>query len=222
MTRKIATVLTLVLLVSGCAMDSAQTKAGKGAMWGAGIGAAVGAGLGKALGGNTKSTLIGAGLGAALGAGAGRAWGKSLDEQEAQLREKLASSEVVTIEREEDQLSLTFKSDTMFDSGVSVVKPEARNEITQVATVLNKYPESIIIVRGHTDSVGSEATNQSLSENRALAVKTILVEQGVNTDRVLTMGYGETEPVSDNDTDAGRQANRRVEISIAKPETAKS
>jgi len=222
MTRKITTVLMLVLLVSGCAMDSAQTKAGKGTMWGAGIGAAVGAGLGKVLGGDTKSALIGAGLGAALGAGAGHAWGKSLDEQEAQLREKLATSDVVKIERKDDQLSLTFKSDTMFDSGVSVVKSEAQNEITQVATVLNKYPESIIIVRGHTDSVGSDTANQDLSENRSQAVKTILVEQGVNTDRILTIGYGETEPVSSNDTEVGRQANRRVEISIAKPEIEKS
>lgn len=222
MVKKITLVLVLALCLSGCAMEAAQTNTGKGTMWGAGIGAAVGAGLGQVIGGDTKSTLIGAGLGAALGAGAGRAWGKSLDEQEAQLREQFAASETVQIERQDDELSLTFKADTMFDSGVSVVKAEARNEISQVATVLNKYPESIIIVRGHTDSVGSETSNQTLSEKRAQAVKTILVGQSVSAERILTMGYGETEPVLGNDTEEGRKANRRVEISIANPETAKS
>ena len=213
--KKFLVTALCALLISGCATESNQTK---GALLGTGFGAAIGAGLGKVIGGDSKSTAIGAGIGATLGAGAGLTWGKYLDNQEAQLREQFAASENVQIQRDQEQLNLTFKADMMFDSGSAAIKPGAKNEIERTAKVLTQYPETIIIVRGHTDSVGSEESNQRLSEKRAESVKNILSSQGVSAERILTIGYGEMEPVANNGTAAGRQANRRVEISIAPPE----
>ena len=205
-----------LMLTTGCA--NLQTKEGQGTLIGSGVGAALGAGLGQAIGGNTKSTLIGAGIGAAVGGIAGNQWGKHLDQQEAALRQQFAQSEAVAIRREKEQLSLTFKSDAMFSLGSATPSAGFYNDLARVAQVLNKYPDSVIIVRGHTDSTGSEQTNQALSERRANAVKNALVGHGVNPERILTIGYGESEPVADNSTETGRQLNRRVEITIAPPQ----
>ena len=222
MTKKLTTIIAMLFVISGCAATGNQPNANKGALWGTGIGAAVGAGLGQAIGKNTESTMIGAGVGAALGAGAGYAWGGYLDKQESALRKEFDKQDAVQIKRDEEQLSLTFKADMLFGVGQSTINPGAMHDIQRVATVLNQYPQSIIVVRGHTDSTGSEQNNQTLSEKRAEAIKNLLVAEQVNPERILTIGYGEMEPIASNDTEAGRQANRRVEISIANPETAKS
>jgi outer membrane protein OmpA-like peptidoglycan-associated protein len=214
--KKLSLLIVLIFTLSGCAQM--QSKQGQGAIFGGGIGAIAGAGLGQAIGGDTESTLIGAGIGAAVGGVAGNQWGKYLDQQEAELRAEFENAQNVQIEREEKQISLTFKSDMMFDTGSAAILPGAYGEISRTAKVLNRYPESIILVRGHTDSTGSETMNQKLSEQRADSVKKNLVSQNVNPDRILTVGYGETSPVANNDTEAGRAANRRVEVKIAPPE----
>ncbi len=209
--------LVIALWLTGCA-DMMATKEGKGTLLGAGIGTAIGAGIGNLVGHDSKSTAIGAASGALVGAGVGKYWGRYLQQQEDELNQRFADVDAVQVRRDQDQIHLTFKSDVMFSVGSSTLHPNAAREIARAAEVLVKYPDSIIIIRGHTDSSGSEQTNQQLSEYRAEAVKQQLVDHGVSDERLMTIGYGETEPVADNTTQAGRQMNRRVEVSIAPPE----
>jgi outer membrane protein OmpA-like peptidoglycan-associated protein len=185
------------------------TTGQKGAAIGAGVGAAAGAGLGQAIGRNTTGTLIGAGIGAALGGLAGWQIGEYMDRQEAELQQALANSEAASISREQDVLTATFKGDVFFDFDSAVLKPGAYSEIDRTATVLNRYPQTTILVEGHTDSRGSEAYNQQLSERRAQAVRDALVSRGVDPRRLRVIGYGESQPISSSDA-----MNRRVELRI--------
>lgn len=201
------------LVTAGCAQP--MTKTQKGAAIGTGVGAAVGAGLGQAIGKNTKATLLGAGAGALAGGLAGGLFGNYMEKQEAAMRQQLAGVEGASIQRNVDLLTVTFKSDLLFDVNSASLKPGAFDEIQRVATVLNQYPQTNIVIAGHTDSTGSEAYNQKLSERRALSVKNALIGQGVNPARMSTVGYGEGQPVADNSSEAGRQLNRRVEVRIS-------
>ena len=182
---------------------------------GAGGGAVVGAILGQAIGHNTKGTLIGAAIGAAVGGAGGYGVGQMMDKQEKEMRDALAQSQAASVAREGNMLALTFKGYVTFDTDSSEVRPGLYSEINRVAAVLNQYPETLIMVEGHTDSVGSHEYNMNLSQRRAYAVKTLLVLRGVADNRIEIVGYGETMPVATNDTEAGRQKNRRVEIKIA-------
>lgn len=212
------------LAVSGCA-----TKTQTGALVGTGVGAAVGAGLGQAIGRSTGATLIGAGVGAVAGGLTGAAIGNYMDKQEQEMRQALANVEAASIQRERqvleeaergrvqgdlDVLTVTFKSDFMFDVNSSTILPGAYDELNRVAKVLNQYPQTNITIAGHTDGTGSEEYNLRLSQRRAEAVKTALVGMGVNSARMTTIGYGKSKPVAPNSTEAGRQQNRRVEIRI--------
>jgi outer membrane protein OmpA-like peptidoglycan-associated protein len=214
MTRsKLAVLLALgALLLAGCAQPMTQTQ--KGAAYGTGIGAAVGAGLGQAIGGDTKGTLIGAGIGAAVGGLAGAGIGNYMEKQQAALQQQFAASESASIRRDADILAVTFKSDVLFDTGSSALKAGAYQEINRVAQVLIQYPETRIRVAGHTDSDGAEAFNQDLSVRRAEAVRNALVQQGVAAARISIIGFGESQPIADNTTAAGKQLNRRVVITI--------
>ena len=203
----------LALVLSGCAENASRTQ--KGAGYGALGGAAVGAGLGALIGGNAKGAALGAAVGAGLGAAGGAGVGHYMDQQEASMRDALAQSESVNIQRNADLLSVSFKSDVMFDHDSSVIKAGAYDEIVRVARVLNQYPQTTIVVSGHTDSTGSDAYNQSLSERRAMSARDVLVGQGVIPGRISTIGYGESRPIATNATPEGRQLNRRVEITIA-------
>lgn len=210
---KFAAVLVLSAFVAaGCAQPMSKTQ--KGAAYGTGIGAAVGAGLGQAIGGDTKGTLWGAGIGAAVGGLAGAGIGRYMDNQEAALQQNFSATESASIRRDADVLAVTFKSDVLFDSGSASLKPGAYQEIDRVSRVLIQYPETRIMVAGHTDSDGSEAMNQDLSVRRAEAVRSVLVSQGVSTARITTQGFGESQPIADNNTAAGKQLNRRVVITI--------
>jgi len=212
MKRKLVFVVITAMVVAGCAQP--MTKTQKGAAVGTGIGAATGAVAGQAISHDTKGTLIGAAIGAAVGGLAGGGIGRMMDNQETAFRQQLAGVEGANIQRNVNTLALTFKSDTLFDVDSSALKPGSYTEINRVATVLNQYPQTKITVAGHTDSTGSEAYNQQLSERRAAAVKNALVGQGVDPARMNAIGYGETSPVADNSTDYGRQLNRRVQITI--------
>jgi outer membrane protein OmpA-like peptidoglycan-associated protein len=204
--------LALSLTLSGCAAP--QTQAERGAVYGTGIGAAAGAGLGQAIGRDTKSTVIGAGIGAVVGGLAGGSIGRYMDEQEAAMRSQMAQVEGASIQREANLLAVNFRSEVLFDTNSATLKAGAYNEINRVAGVLNQYPQTTLLIAGHTDSTGSESYNQQLSERRAQSVQQALVAAGVNPGRMTAVGYGQSQPIADNRTEAGRQLNRRVTINI--------
>ena len=204
--------LLIVIIFAGCAPPI--NKQEQGTRIGVGAGAAGGALLGQLIGGNTQATLIGAGIGALAGGLIGNQVGKSMDEQEAALRRELAAIDAANIQRNADVLAVTFKSDYLFAVGSSNLNPGAYEEINRVSRVLNQYPDTRIQVAGHTDYTGSEQTNQTLSERRAENVENALIGQGVNPSRITTIGFGESAPIADNSSEAGRQLNRRVVITI--------
>ncbi len=214
----------IAMAMAGCA-----TKTQTGALVGTGIGAAVGAGLGQAIGHSTSATLIGAAAGAAAGGLTGAAIGNYMDKQEASMRQALADSEAASIQRENqvlaqaessstkksvDVLTVTFKSDFLFTVNSATILPGGYDELERVAQVLNQYPQTTIRISGHTDSTGSADYNQKLSERRAQSVKTALAGMGVDPARMTTIGYGKSKPIASNNTESGRQQNRRVEIRI--------
>lgn len=202
--KKLLVLISVCFLVSACAEPMNKTQ--KGAL----IGAASGALLGQAVGKDTKGTLIGAGVGAATGAGIGY----YMDRQEQAMRNALASVEGVNIVREGNVLYVTFRSDNQFDVNSAILRGGAQNDVARMASILAEFEKTKIIVSGHTDSTGPEAYNQTLSERRANAVRNILVANGVVSNRVTTIGFGESQPIAENSTDYGRQLNRRVEIKI--------
>lgn len=208
MKKTIAIIASLALLISffSCAGPTQQEK---GAKTGALIGAAGGAILGQVIGGHTESTLLGAAIGTAVGGIAGHQIGAYMDRQEQELRSVMAASEAASIQRTQNVLTATFRSEFLFDFDSSTLKPGAYAELARVANILNRYPQTTIRVEGHTDSKGSEAYNQALSEKRSQAVKTALIQRGVDPTRIQTVGFGEAQPISSNDA-----MNRRVVIVI--------
>ncbi|MEO1136395.1 MAG: OmpA family protein, partial [Pseudomonadota bacterium] len=156
-----------------------------------------------------KGAIIGAGVGAATGVGIG----VYQDRQQAKLRERLAASGVSVI-RDGDNIILNMPSDITFDVNQSDIKPGFYETLNSVAIVLNEFDRTTVSVYGHADSTGSESYNQQLSERRALSVSNYLAAQRVAPPRLRAIGFGESNPIADNSTDAGRSANRRVEIVI--------
>jgi outer membrane protein OmpA-like peptidoglycan-associated protein len=203
--------LIFALSVSGCATDTQQKK---GRVVGAALGTVVGAGVGYAIGGDLQGAAIGAGAGLVAGGLAGDQIGKYMDKQEAEMRQALAEVESASIQREQDILAITFKSDFSFGFDSAIIKPGAEDEIARVAAVLIKYPQTNISIEGYTDSKGSEEYNMDLSSRRAEAVKNSLIGRGLSSSRLQTIGFGESKPLATNDTEAGRQQNRRVRIVI--------
>jgi outer membrane protein OmpA-like peptidoglycan-associated protein len=198
-------------LFIGCAPEN---KAQKGAAIGAGAGAATGAVAGQMIGKDTKSTLVGAAVGAVAGAAIGGGVGHMMDKQEEEMRKALAESDAAAVRREQNLLAITLKGDVTFDVNSAKVKPGLVSELERIANVMVQYPDTRILVEGHTDNAGKEKYNQQLSERRAKAVMDILVQKGVAPTRMTAKGYGETMPVADNGTKEGRMQNRRVEIKI--------
>ena len=204
--------LALTLLLSGGCAN--MNNMGKGATYGTAGGAAAGALLGQAIGGNTKATVLGMAVGAAIGGLTGTGIGHMMDRQEQDMRNALAQSEAIAVEREGNVLALTFKSDFTFAVNSASLRPGLNAELDRVAQVLAAYPQTTLLVAGHTDSTGSEEYNMKLSQQRADTVKNALVLRGVAAQRISAVGYGEGHPIADNDTEFGRQQNRRVEVRI--------
>jgi len=197
---RISAIFTLAAMLTACA-SSQQSGTGIGAATGAGIGAVVGQVIGR----DTKGTLIGAGIGAVVGGLAGNLIGAYMDKQEQQLRQ----IETASIQREQDVLTATFQSDLFFDFDSADLKPGANSELNRVANVLNNSPQTTILVEGHTDAKGKADYNQKLSERRAMTVKNALVQRGVDSHRIDTIGYGASQIISSNDA-----TNRRVVVVI--------
>jgi outer membrane protein OmpA-like peptidoglycan-associated protein len=201
-----------LFLCASCATDS---KTGQGAIVGAGGGAIAGALIGQLIGKDTEGTLIGAAIGSAVGGAAGAGVGKMMDNQERDMRQALADSDAAAVRREGNLLAITLRGDITFDHDSAVVRPGLYSEIDRIANIMLQYPETVIRVEGHTDSTGSEQYNLELAARRAVAVKDLIVQKGVDRTRVETITFGESRPVATNETEAGRQMNRRVEIKIA-------
>ena len=203
------TMLSALALVS-CTTAADGTKKISKTGIGAGIGAAAGAAIGQVIGKDTKGTLIGTAGGAAVGA----AIGNIFDRQEKELKDKLQGTGVDVKRTGEGEIKLTAPENITFDTNSYVVKPQFRKTLDSVATVLNTYPDSTIVVSGHTDTTGTDAINNPLSVNRASSVASYLESQGISTSRITSRGYGSKQPIASNATEAGRAQNRRVEIAI--------
>ncbi len=210
-------VMALSVTLGGCKTIDAYTgeektsNATKNSAIGAGIGALVGyvSARNKSSRERQKAILIGAGLGGVSGA----AIGNYMDKQEAELRKKLQGTGV-SVTRNNEDLILNMPGNVTFATGSKELKADFNQVLDSVVIVLNKYNQTLIEVAGHTDSVGSEASNQRLSEARARSVGDYLTSKNIKAERVITVGYGETSPIADNKTSAGRQQNRRVELTL--------
>lgn len=212
MKKNVILLLLVLIIQTACAP---QTKTEKGGLYGTAGGAAAGAILGQAIGGDTEATLWGAAIGAAVGGLAGAGVGRMMDNQEQEMRTALAASEATAVRREGDLLAIMFKGDLTFATNSAEVKPGLYPELDRIAAILNQYPQTLIRIEGHTDSTGTEAYNQDLSERRAGAVKNLLIQRNVQGSRMQAIGFGKTMPIASNDTESGRQMNRRVELKIA-------
>jgi outer membrane protein OmpA-like peptidoglycan-associated protein len=197
------------LMVVGALAWGGCASPGKKTAIGAGAGAATGAAIGGATGG-----WKGAGIGAAIGGVTGGAFGNYLDKQ-AQELEKVAQTK-----RTRDGILVQLKNDLLFETGSSTLKPDAASQLQQLGDILAKYDKDRVRVEGHTDNVGSDTINDSLSLKRAAAVKEILKSRGVSENQIMAIGQGESRPVANNATKQGRAANRRVELHIDVPQSS--
>lgn len=203
--------LSAGLLFTSCESVQNANNQQKGTVIGATAGAVLGGVLGNNLG-KGKNAPAGAVLGGIVGGVAGNVIGRNMDKQAKEIKETLPGAEV---ERVGEGIRVTMKENMVnfgFDS--SELTAAAKANLNKLATVLKNNMDTNINIYGHTDSKGTDAYNLSLSERRAAAVKSYLVSQGVASSRMITMGMGEKEPVANNNTDAGRAENRRVEFAI--------
>lgn len=200
--RAVCIVAAAALIAPACSSTSKK---------GAAIGGVVGAGAGAVIGNQSDNTGTGAVAGAAIGAAAGAIIGDYMHRQKKEL-EQIEGLDVV---QDGEQLRVQFENAILFDTDSYMLKPTSKDELQQMATVLNRYPDTDLVIAGHTDNTGSDAYNQRLSEQRAYSVKDYLVTSGVAGTRLTARGLGESAPIATNNTTDGRQENRRVEVHIA-------
>jgi outer membrane protein OmpA-like peptidoglycan-associated protein len=204
MKKLLSVIIILTFLVSCANMGQKQSQ---GTAIGTGVGAAGGAAIGHAYGGK-NGLIIGALIGAIVGGVAGNQVGAYMDKQEAALQAAMSSSiaaNQASIQRTQNVLIATFKSDVFFDFNSSILKPGAYVELNRVADALNQYPDTAVQIQGHTDSTGTEEYNRFLSEKRAESVRNYLIQRGVSGSRMTAIGLGESQPISSNNAQ-----NRRV------------
>ena len=206
-----------VAMLSGCA-NMSETQ--QGTAKGAGIGAVAGALLGAAAGGS-KGAAQGAVLGGAVGAGGGYLWSKKMQDQKVAMERATAGTGVAVSQTTDNRLKLDIPSDVSFDVGRAAIKSNFAPILNQFATSLNQNPVTTVTIIGHTDSTGSDSINNPLSVDRANSARDFLVSRGVAPQRIATDGRGSREPVADNNTQAGRDKNRRVEIYVAEQVAAR-
>jgi outer membrane protein OmpA-like peptidoglycan-associated protein len=212
--RNIIIFALLSLLLVGAFESCGMGKTAKGTLIGAGAGGAVGAIIGK----QTGNTALGAILGAAVGGAAGAYIGNYMDKQAEEMQKDIEGAK---IERVGEGIKITFDSGILFDVDKATLKPEAQANLTKMAEILKKYPDTNILIEGHTDATGSDEYNLRLSQSRSQSVANYLAGLAVDPARFSTMGYGESQPVATNDTPEGRQLNRRVELAIMANEKLK-
>jgi outer membrane protein OmpA-like peptidoglycan-associated protein len=201
-------VLTLASLVfAGTAGCASSGRTVKGAVIGAAGGAAVGAVIGKVAGSTAKGAIIGAAVGGVGGAIIGR----QMDQQAEELATEIPGA---TVTREGEGILVTFDSGILFAFNSDALGSSARQNLRNLADSLGKYPRTHVLLVGHTDAVGSDVYNEGLSYRRASATAAFVSAQGVARDRIEAAGRGEMEPVASNDSEQGREQNRRVEVAI--------
>lgn len=208
--KKIVLATLIATALSGCAADDPNKRTKTGAA----VGAAAGALLGYAVDDGTGGVVAGAAVGALAGAGVGRYMDNQQREFEQALADEQARNELKIQQLENETLKIDIASEVSFDFDSASLKPAFTPTLNKVADVLQRYPKTVIHVVGHTDSVGSESYNQQLSERRAQSVADYLASNGVERGRLYATGRGELEPRATNETEAGRQLNRRVELFV--------
>jgi outer membrane protein OmpA-like peptidoglycan-associated protein len=219
MMYKFYAALLSTMLFVGCTTTDSKTGESKASNTtkGAGFGALAGAAVGAAV--NHDNRAKGAAIGAALGGGVGATIGYQKDKQEAELRDLLKSSRV-SVKGEGDTIRLVMPDSVSFDTKSASLRSSSYIPLNKLAVSLNQYPGSNVLIGGHTDNKGTEATNKELSLQRANSVATYLVSQGIDASRLKTAGFGSSLPIGDNNSNMGRAENRRVEIKIISPAPA--
>lgn len=212
MRNKIASIITaglmlLTIIVFQLLFSCKASNTHKGGAIGAGAGAAIG-GL---IGHKSDNTVVGAIIGATVGGAAGAIIGRQMDKQAEELQRDLQGA---TVERVGEGILITFNSGLQFNLNSYELQAATKANLDELAKTLNKYDDTDILIEGHTDSSGEDAYNLTLSNKRADAVKDYLKSKGVKAGRIDTKGYGESQPLESNDTEAGRARNRRVEVAI--------
>ena len=216
--KLIVSSILVAFTLGGCAnMSETQKTTAKGA----GIGAAGGAVVGAVIGG-TKGAAIGAVVGGVGGGIAGNVWSKRMEAQKKQMEEATAGTGVAVTKTSDNRLKLDIPSDISFDSGRADIKTNLRSVLDTFANGLVKNPAATINIVGHTDSSGTDAVNNPLSFNRAIAARDYLAARGVASSRFAVDGRGSREPIASNSTAADKAKNRRVEIFVAEPAPAQT
>ncbi len=208
--RKISSFVLVVVLAAGASLTSGCSNTSKTTK-GAGIGAGAGAVIGGIIGSRSDNTAKGAIIGAAVGGTAGAIIGAQMDKQAEELEKELEGAEVARVG---EGIQVVFDSAILFAFDSAEIKPDARANLSRLAASLQEYPNTDLLIVGHTDATGPEDYNLELSERRADAAMAVLITNGVAPERVLTEGRGESEPIASNETAEGRKLNRRVEVAI--------
>lgn len=213
-TRAIAFSLAVAVSTMGITACDSLTKTQKGV----GIGAAAGGALGALIGKKAGNTAAGAIIGAAVGGTAGGFIGNYMERQAEEIEREVPGAKV---EQYGEGLVVQFDSKVLFDFDSYALRDESKDAIAELAKVLNKYDSTEVVIEGHTDNVGSEAYNEKLSRQRAKAVEDYALSLGVDRRRLSSKGLGEMQPIASNETEAGRQENRRVQFVIVANEALK-
>jgi outer membrane protein OmpA-like peptidoglycan-associated protein len=198
-----------ILVAVACASSACGTFSNKEK--GAVIGAATGAAVGGVVGNNTGSTTRGVLIGAVVGGAAGAVIGHQMDQQAKELMVEIPGATVVRVG---EGIQVTFSSGLLYDFDSAAIRPEAATNLRNLAASLNKYENTELLIVGHTDAMGTAEYNQDLSTRRATAAAGYLATQGVLRNRMETSGKGEGEAIASNESEAGRQTNRRIEVAI--------
>jgi len=214
MLRRSVVVVLIIAMAAFSFSCSSSSKTKKGAV----IGAAAGGVLGAVVGNRAGNTIVGAIVGAAVGGAAGAYIGNYMDNQADEMKEDIDGAK---IERVGEGIKITFDSGILFDVNKSDLKPVAKTNLENLASILNKYEDTNILIEGHTDNTGSDEYNMQLSERRSQAVANYLATLNVDATRFTIMGYGESQPIATNETVEGRAQNRRVELAIMANEKLK-
>ena len=208
-TQRFTVLLLAGLMIAATSFVGCQSlsRTERGAAIGAGAGAVIGGAVGSKYGDTAKGAIIGA----AVGGTAGAIIGQQMDRQARELEEDLDGAEV---DRVGEGIAVRFDNSLLFDFDSAELRSAARDQLRSLASNLQKYPNTDLVIVGHTDAVGSDEYNMGLSRRRANSAADYLRSQGVSSARITTVGKGEREPIASNDTDYGRQQNRRVEVAI--------